>query len=178
MNSKIIIYVDMDGVLADFYSVYERLKRKHNIHQTGYVWGFFSRMVKEESLFTNLPMLPNANLLLNHLSNIEMHFKDKVVIKILTSGGDRSGTAHYEQAKQQKEEWLKKHNINWEAITVKIKDEKAAYANPNSILIDDTTSNIAQFNAAGGHGILYSDEFSDEARWEISNSVINMTMPV
>lgn len=170
----ITIYCDMDGVLCDFYSVYTELKRKHNVTERGYVWKFFSKMVKEEKIFSNLPMLPNASYLLNYLREVEFQYKGNVAIKILTSGGDRSGIAHYEEAKRQKEEWLKKHNINWEVITVKRKEEKAAYANSNSILIDDTKSNVDEFNEAGGHGVLYTDGTIISAVMTVSDLILKI----
>ena len=34
---------------------------------------------------------------------------------------------------------------------------KAEYANPESVLIDDTSSIINDFNAAGGYGILHKE---------------------
>lgn len=154
------IYVDMDGVLCDFMTSYMRLRRKYNQPGSEYIWKFFSKMVKEEKLFENLDVLPNAGMLLNALKELE---GPNVKIEILTSGGDKSGTAHYEAAKEQKIKWLKDHNINWPVNVVKHRVDKDEYACADCILIDDTLSNVEEFIAAGGKAILYDDAKADQA---------------
>jgi hypothetical protein len=67
------------------------------------------------------------------------------------------------EAKHQKQNWLDKHNIPYKANFVRSKEEKANYASPTSILIDDSVGCIDPFNAAGGHGILHTNS-SDTIR--------------
>jgi hypothetical protein len=55
----------------------------------------------------------------------------------------------------QKLKWLNAKNIPYKANFVRNKQEKAQYATPNSILIDDSAGCIGPFVAAGGHGILH-----------------------
>ena len=56
----------------------------------------------------------------------------------------------------QKLKWLNEKNIPWKANFTRNKEEKAQYASPTSILIDDSSGCIGPFIAAGGHGILHS----------------------
>jgi hypothetical protein len=63
------------------------------------------------------------------------------------------------EAKSQKLTWLSKKNIPYKANFVHDKQEKAKYATPTSILIDDSSGCIGPFIAAGGHGILHSHSF-------------------
>jgi hypothetical protein len=61
----------------------------------------------------------------------------------------------------QKMQWLANvAKITWPKIFVPGKSLKQQYANPNSILIDDTPIVIEQWNAAGGIGILHTDAIS------------------
>ena len=51
--------------------------------------------------------------------------------------------------------WLKKQGIIYPANFVRIKTEKADYATPESILIDDSIGCVAPFIEKGGNGILH-----------------------
>lgn len=55
-----------------------------------------------------------------------------------------------------KRAWAKK-NLNLEGDKVIVEKQKAKYANPESILIDDLESNVNKFREAGGHAILHTD---------------------
>lgn len=60
-----------------------------------------------------------------------------------------------EEAKRQKMKWLDDHNIPYRANFSRSKQEKAKWATPTSILIDDSSGCVAPFITAGGHGILH-----------------------
>jgi hypothetical protein len=57
----------------------------------------------------------------------------------------------------QKMIWLADKDVSWAKIFVPGKHLKKQYANPNSILIDDTESVINDWNEAGGIGILHKN---------------------
>jgi hypothetical protein len=67
-------------------------------------------------------------------------------VKILSSPSKRKA------AIKGKKIWLKKNNIECEAI---FEEQKQKYANENSILIDDYEKNIQKWENAGGIGILH-----------------------
>ena len=143
--NKITLYLDMDGVLADFnkeYTKFDPLKEDRKK---------FRSAVLEHQIFMKLDFMPDTQELLNHVS----HLRD-INVEILTSMGTHD-PFQAESAKQQKLVWLAKMNIPYRANFVHNKEEKAKYATPRSILIDDSVGCISPFNQAGGHGILHTN---------------------
>ena len=82
-------------------------------------------------------------------------FQTDVHIEILTSMGTHDPIQGNE-AQRQKIKWLNKYNIPYKPNFTRNKEEKANYATPSSILIDDSSGCIGPFIAAGGHGILHT----------------------
>jgi len=139
----ITLYLDMDGVLADFNKEYLKHDPEKNDRKR------FRSAVINDKIFEKLDFMPDTQELLNHVSKLH-----DVKIEILTSMGTHDpfqGNA----AKEQKLAWLKKHSIPYFANFVRSKGEKAQYATPTSILIDDSPGCIGPFIEKGGHGILH-----------------------
>lgn len=141
----ITLYLDMDGVLADFHKEYDKLDPNHEDRKR------FRAAVIEDRIFEKLDFMPDTQELLNYVSKL-----NGVRVEILTSMGTHD-PFQGNSAKEQKLNWLNKKNIPYKANFVRDKQEKAQYANPTSILIDDSIGCITPFNAAGGHGILHTD---------------------
>jgi hypothetical protein len=141
----IILYLDMDGVLADFNKEYTKIDPNKEDRKK------FRSAVMEHNIFEKLDFMPDTQELLNHVSKLQ-----GVTVEILTSMGTHD-PAQGESAKQQKLKWLNKFNIPYKANFVRDKQEKAQYATPRSILIDDSVGCIAPFDAAGGRGILHTN---------------------
>jgi len=144
------IYLDMDGVLCDFYKKYKEVfnidllsKRSHGEKVT-LEWNQFV----EGKHFENLEWHPGGKELLKYIVSLD------IPIEILSSSG---GQKHHDEVKRQKEVWLKKHNIDFKANIVPGRKLKSNYAKPDIILIDDTEDVIDGFNEAGGIGILHKD---------------------
>ena len=140
----ITLYLDMDGVLCNFDKAYKALRTGAEDNPKR-----FRAAVMDYKIFEDLEMMPDTRELLNHVSKLN------VKIEILTSTGTHDpfqGNA----AKYQKHHWLDKHNIPYKANFVRSKPEKAEYATPTSILIDDSLGCIKPFEFAGGHGILHT----------------------
>jgi 5'(3')-deoxyribonucleotidase len=140
----ITLYLDMDGVLADFNKEYTKFNPSKEDRTR------FRDSVMTHRIFENLDKMPDADILLSGVAKIpNLH------IEILTS----MGTFNVEQgieAKRQKILWLDKHGITYKPNFVRTKTEKAQYATSDSILIDDSIGCITPFNKKDGNGILHT----------------------
>lgn len=154
-NAKPIVYVDMDGVLADLYSHAAEISDVEHYNQmTPDQWESFFRDSDAYHLFRDIGMFPTANQLLELVKNYAGGYR------ILSSplNFDREGSI------KGKREWLAK-NINVPADKIIFEHEKYKYAvqpdgTPN-ILIDDYGVNTRAWDAAGGTAIKYqADEDS------------------
>lgn len=147
-----MIYVDMDGVIADFT---KRYMEKFGEHPEGprRRKDFGPNFVKfiEDGEFGTLDKMPDTDLLISYLNSLS------TPKEILSS---TARPENHGMIAPQKQMWLNKHNIAYPANFVPGKQHKAKYATPNSILIDDTPVVIDAWNKAGGIGILHTDAVS------------------
>ena len=140
----ITLYLDMDGVLADFNKEYTKYDPQKEDRKK------FRSAVLDFKIFEHLDFLPDTQELLNHVSKL-----NGVTIEILTSMGTHD-PFQGESAKMQKLKWLSEKNIPYKANFTRNKEEKANFATPTSILIDDSSGCIGPFISKGGYGILHS----------------------
>ena len=153
-NQEYTVYIDVDDTLTDYSN---RLKNTIiNDPETG-----TKRLIKSSDTTKNLEFWTNAKWLpgaKEMFDFVKSNFKN---IKILSALPELSiekkkdtGKQFYEMPIQGKTEWLDKNVGPIEKIWVKNGKNKASYANPKSILIDDRIDNISSFEKAGGIGIL------------------------
>ena len=145
------VYVDMDGVIADFFTEYAKLA---GIESGSYrdippakVDPTLDKMVGTD-FFARLPKFPTADKLLDIVIDAAGSYN----ICSSPLRGDHEGSAKYKSI------WIKKH-LNPQPKHIYIVANKAKYAkNANgmpNVLIDDRGSNITAWEAAGGIGIKY-----------------------
>lgn len=141
----------MDGVLSDFKKKYVEL---FNVNPSGYRErkeeedGYWDQFVNGRN-FEKLDWYPGGVELMKEIRQLD------ISIEILTSSG---GKKHHEAVAEQKKVWLKIQGFTCPINVVPGRDKKAAFATPDSILIDDTADVIEGFNAAGGIGILHTGD--------------------
>lgn len=153
------IYLDMDGVLADFDKQYELLfgvrpkevtKRDEHFHKN---WDAF---VLDEG-FTRLELFPGADRLLKYIESLD------VPVEILSSSG---GSKWHLEVTTQKHQWLRTRGIPHRPNIVPGGHKKAEFAGPWNILVDDTLRVVENYRKAGGTAILHTD--ADETIVELS----------
>ena len=150
-----VVYVDMDGVLADLFKYAAELNDVDHYNQMDKeMWEAFLQGSDAYHLFTSLPMFSTANALLKMVK--EMFGGYRILSSPLSF--DKAGSI------AGKREWLQAH-ITVPADGWIFDHEKFKYAvqgdgTPN-ILIDDWSKNIIPWNEHGGIGLKYqADEDS------------------
>jgi len=160
IRPKYIIFCDMDGVLADFDQGYADLTgmstQEANAIGKSYFWELFRSKFKEiqdeKTFWTNLPPQPGGPELWNYIKSYTPNILSAPAIDFSLPPSEQLS---YEknQAIQGKKEWISKNLTNVGKEIFVPASQKAAFASPNRILIDDMKKNIDAWEAAGGIGI-------------------------
>ena len=143
------IYLDMDGVIADFTKRYKELYGMHPREAENYKKfnQFFDDFIANDN-FATLDLMPGAMDLIQTLK------KAHVPTQILSSTANEE---KYDAISKQKAIWLQKHGIPFTQNFVPGKRHKKNWATPNRIIIDDTKSIIDDWQQAGGIAIWHQD---------------------
>jgi len=141
-----VVYVDLDGTLAD----------NPQVQSNKEYW----KLANEPGFFENLPLLPWAKQLIAYLEDLGVEYR------ILTGTGHRNG-----DVAGQKIRWVRKHfpqipkaNI----ITLVSGHDKHHYVTKDSILIDDNVTVLEMWEAFDGIPILVSDKVIDHLAEKIT----------
>lgn len=146
MNKIDKIYLDMDGVLADFDGHFRNLfGLDPSIFETmeGSV-AFWELIYEKPNFFRDLPAF-------EHLMQV-IHLSEQVTNRVvILSSPSRINTP---LCMIQKREWIDKHlGKHFPAIFI---SDKEKYAGPRKILVDDTPKKIDRWVKAGGIGHLFT----------------------
>lgn len=148
------VYCDSDGVIAGFDQLAYEILGKRHIHEVpkGTLW---SAVERHGSFFESLPLMDGAERLVQFGRD---NFKN---FSILTATGY---TPH--DAAEQKRRWYARHFPDLTVHVVSKSSDKAAFAHPRAILVDDRAKSIDPWVAAGGIGILHTsvDDTIDRLR--------------
>lgn len=146
------IYLDMDGVVADFEGRYFDMfgKSPNDARDAKEFSPNWTKFIMSEQ-FKTLDWWPGAHDLLEFIEQVNAL---GVEVEMLTSSGGRK---YHEEVAAQKVYWLCERGIPYFANVVAGRKLKSNYASPETILVDDTEDVIEAFNKAGGHGILHKD---------------------
>jgi len=144
------IYVDMDGVLADFFGEWSKLMGVNNWKEIKDIPNALAKIRATDDFWLNLPVLPEAKQLLSLIKQVKGEYN------ICTSplADDPNSEPH-------KRKWIEKNLAFFPPKNIHITHNKPQYAtNSNgtpNILIDDFGKNINAWEAAGGIGFKYKD---------------------
>ena len=153
-DGKPVVYIDMDGVLADFFGGVEKM---YGVQHWKELTSDKTKDLKQEVInritgtdfFATLPKFTNADEL---ITLVKKFTGGKFSINTSPLRGDNQNSGKYKQL------WIQQ-NIE-KPDDVIITGRKESYAKdkasgtPN-ILIDDRPVNIERWQGAGGYGILY-----------------------
>ena len=143
------IYLDLDGVIADFVKRYKELYRMEpkEAEKSKKFDSFFDEFIATNQ-FATLDLMPDAMDAITYLRKLN------VPTQILSSTANEK---RYDDISKQKMIWLQTHGITFTPNFVPGKKYKYKYAAPDKIIIDDTESVIEDWRKAGGIGILHKD---------------------
>lgn len=144
------IYVDMDGVLADFFGEWAKAMGKDNFRDIENPANAIKKIKTVDDFWLNLPMLPQAKQLLLLVKKVKGRYK------ICTSP-----LADDPRSEPHKRQWVKDNLDFFPPDEVIVTHNKPQFATqedgtPN-ILIDDYGVNINAWEEAGGIGFKYKD---------------------
>jgi hypothetical protein len=145
-----MIYLDMDGVIADFVKRYKELYRiePREAEKKKEFDKFFDEFIATGQ-FATLDLMPGA---MDGLTFLRKHLT--IPTQILSS---TASEARYDAISKQKMIWLQTHGITFTPNFVPGKRHKWKFAKPDTIIIDDTQSVIDDWKKSGGIGILHKD---------------------
>jgi hypothetical protein len=138
------IYLDLDGVMADFDAHFPALfKQDHRELPDAAMWGYINN---HPTYFLDMPMCPGALDFWKKIENLHPI--------ILTA----CPKTNYERAAKQKRQWVYKHLGRVTTLPVLGGKNKALFMHsPGDVLIDDFRSNIKAWEKNDGVGILHRD---------------------
>ena len=156
------IYVDMDGVLADFFGDWAKLMGVDSFRDIKDVEQALEKIKNTDDFWLNLPLTDNAKGLLKLIKQV----KGSYSICSSPLPGDENSVPH-------KKEWIKKNLAFFPPKEIIITHNKPQYAKqqdgtPN-ILIDDYGVNVSAWEAAGGIGFKHKDHKFERTAKTLSN---------
>lgn len=146
-RSELKLYVDLDGVLADFDSAAQEILGTDNHYKYDFIWGpevYWKKLHAKGDFFKSLNKMPDAMALWVAIK----HLKPTILTALPKTDSERVAL--------QKRDWVVKnfHPIP-DVITCKTV-EKPTYCTPGDILIDDRAVNRDAWMAKGGTYIIHS----------------------
>jgi 5'(3')-deoxyribonucleotidase len=167
-GAKPHLFLDMDGVQADFFLQWAKMFGFKNYRDMGDVAAQTANIMKlvdkgdefVEEFFATLPMLRGGARLLNFLH------KNNIPYTILSAPLRH----RFEASTAGKRRWLDKHTpgVSQDAIFTSDKHKYARAGGRANVLVDDHGEKIAKWKARGGIGIKHDDATTDSTIEQLS----------
>jgi len=169
--SRPVVYVDMDGVLADFFGEVAKREGASHWRRARKIKDRIDQVAQEPGFFLDLKPLPNAPKLIRGILDIAGEYS------ILSS----PMMSNVEQSVREKSQWLNHYLKQVQPTSVLFEHQKERFAQqPNetpNILIDDWDANIQLWEANGGIGILYTDDNWDRVLKQLKHALMTGRKP-
>jgi 5'(3')-deoxyribonucleotidase len=155
------IYLDMDGVLADFNTgarkylnatEQDEAEAEANGRWPERSWG---RLVEAPNFYRHLPKMPQADLLMLKA----LRFQDALGwrLRVLTAIPQKNEVP---DVFQDKIEWMMEYYPGVVCHFGPYSHDKHRHCKPGDILVDDRASNCEEWRAAGGHAVKVGSDYS------------------
>ena len=154
-----VIYLDMDGVIADFFGEWANWEAVHHWKDIYNKRKSLAKL-KQTDFFFRIKPFKDSEFLVDKVEQTAREFNVEWGICSSPLRGDRDNSTYW------KRRWLEKHGWLPDVHNLIFTQNKAKYArvyhdgSPN-ILIDDKPSNIQEWEKSGGKGILYQGGVSE-----------------
>jgi 5'(3')-deoxyribonucleotidase len=151
------VYLDMDGVLADFFGEWSRISGVNHYKDINDVEAKLQLVREHPTFWVDLPLLPHARAL---IKTVVENFGEYRICSKPLEGDARS--------KPGKIDWIKKHLSDMPPAEIIMTGDKSQFAKADDlpcVLVDDYGVNINAWRNAGGIGLKYDDQnFKDVAK--------------
>lgn len=144
------IYIDMDGVVADFDGAVQAILGRDPRVDQRYPESEWGKVRQYQRIYRDLPLCREANVLVQGIRQLAQT-RQKQVLFLTAVPKDND----FPWAFADKIAWAQRHFPDVPVWFGPYSFDKHLRAEPQDVLIDDRVSNIDEWRAAGGHGILY-----------------------
>lgn len=143
-----VVYLDLDGVLADFDKAAGQAMGTDNIYKFEFVYGtaaFWNRINGYPNFWSRLELMPDATILFDAVRHL-----DPVILTALpSSNSDRVDAA--------KRQWVYDNVSKTAKVITCMTKDKPNYCQPEDVLVDDRAVNAAMWRRKGGHFVLHAN---------------------
>jgi 5'(3')-deoxyribonucleotidase len=147
------IYLDMDGVVADFDAYASEILGERSTPYTRYPEEKWNKLLQNQRFYRDLPLCKDARLLVTSVLQLaHQHNMEVLFLSALPKNNDFPWAAY------DKVLWAQKYFPMIPVWLGPYSNDKQLRSKPGDVLIDDREININQWNSKGGFGILYRDD--------------------
>lgn len=156
------IYLDLDGVMADFDRHYgDRFDTYHDAIPDDELWG---KINSSPDFFRTMPAFPDARRFFDNVVNLlfwgshtPLHASNVTASLAILTACPKSNYAH---VANQKRGWVREHLADWVTVLPAAGGtSKPLFMHaPGDILVDDFERNTTAWETAGGRAILHKGD--------------------
>lgn len=156
-----IVYLDMDGVLADFVSAAIKACRLPIEHDKVEAWNFFEQdMLTESDFWSIIDHTPGF------WDNIAPYWELPKIKALIPNAIVCTRPSKHEGCASAKLRWLRRYwNPQIDFDHIHMTAAKWQLAGPDRLLIDDNDEHVAEFMSMGGPAILYPRPWNSLREW-------------
>ena len=148
------IFLDMDGVVADFDTFVSNLLERPigwNDSKQDLTNEEWAKLASVDRLYYQLPLMPDATKLVAYVKSLST----RVNVQFLTAVPRRTTMP---SARDDKQAWVDKYFPGMKMDIGPYSHDKQKWCRPGDILVDDRPSNIEEWNATGGIAIFHTGD--------------------